>query len=63
MKRITLETLETLKSAETRKSTSQVVAEYRDRVTVCPDAKNYRKQAIKVKTASDYYQKKYQRGV
>jgi hypothetical protein len=56
-------TLETLNRTKNRKSSAEVIAQYQDRVTVCPDAKNYRTQSVKVKGTSDYYQRKYQRGV
>ena len=56
-------TLETLNRTKGRKDTERVIAQYKDRVTVCPDAKNNRTQRVKVKGSMDYYQRKYQRGI
>ena len=54
---------ETLNRTKNRKSTADIIDQYRDRVTVCPDAKNTRTQRIKVRGSMDYYQRKYQKDV
>ena len=56
-------TLETLKRTENRRSINEVLSENKDKIVVVPDAKNYKSQKVRVKGGTDYYQRKYQKGV